>query len=91
MIAPPVAPVPVNPVRDGERRRIYIMLPGATSRFWRVLPPGQKAFIEFPSEGAAVQFAMTRANESRRNDERLVDVFKETASGGWVTLPVPAH
>jgi len=73
---------------DNKQRRIFIFFPGMNERFWRVLVPGG-VVRTFGTEGTAVEYALERATQSRENDRRLVEVLKETASGGWMPITVP--
>lgn len=72
-------------ISKGPRCRIFIFYPAMNERIWRVLAHGITE--RFSSEGRAVEFALGCA--ARAGGPQLVDVFKETASGGWAPVPVP--
>lgn len=73
-----------HPRAQHHRKRIFIFFPTLNGRMWRVLSAVDRA--EFPSKGGAVEFALLQARRS--GGEKLVEVYMETQSGGW--MPVPA-
>ena len=69
----------------GRPFRIFIFYPGMNERVWRVLLPGGAKHL-FPTEGRAVEFALSSASAAT-GQARRVEVLKETLSGGWMVLP----
>ena len=69
----------------GRPFRIFIFYPGMNERVWRVVLPGGAKHL-FPTEGRAVEFALSSAS-AVTGQMRRVEVLKETLSGGWMVLP----
>lgn len=69
-------------MKDQARRRIFIFFPAMNTRTWRVLAASSSETFE--SEWLAVEHALALAQAL--GGSRMVDVLKETRSGGW--LPV---
>lgn len=74
---------------EGRPFRIFIFYPGINERIWRVVLPGGSKHT-FPTEGRAVEFALTSASTVTIGRMRRVEVLKETLSGGWMLLARPA-
>lgn len=69
-------------MKDQSRRRVFIFFPAMNSRSWRVLA-GSKSQT-FESEWLAVEHALGLA--MALGGSRMVDVLKETRSGGWTPV-----
>ncbi|HEY4293955.1 hypothetical protein [Luteibacter sp.] len=74
---------------EGRPFRIFIFYPGINERIWRVVLPGGAKHL-FPTEGRAVEFALSSASTVTTGRMRRVEVLKETLSGGWMVLARPA-
>jgi len=74
--------------QDNARRRVFIFYPVINERIWRVLVPGG-AIETFASEGRAVEFALGWA--ATAGAQGIVDVVRQTISGGWVPVLVPGR
>ncbi|QWT22385.1 hypothetical protein KPL74_10385 [Bacillus sp. NP157] len=72
---------------DQGRRRVFIFYPAMNSRTWRVLAGSVSELFE--SEWLAVEFALGVAD--KHGGARMVDVLKETMSGGWMPIPQAAR
>ena len=66
--------------------RVYVFYPSINHRAWWVLLPGS-AKQSFDSEGAAIEFAVTRAR-ALRGHGRPVEVLQEKISGSWMAVRV---
>ncbi|SKC04034.1 hypothetical protein [Luteibacter sp. 22Crub2.1] len=66
--------------------RVYVFYPSMNHRSWWVLLPGSAKEL-FGSEGAAVDFAFTRARELSGHG-RPVEVLQEKISGSWMSVRV---
>ena len=74
-------------VKDQGRRRVFIFYPAINTRDWRVLAGSVSE--TFASEWLAVEFALGLAD--KLGGARMVDVLRETISGGWMPVPQPAR
>lgn len=74
-------------VKDQGRKRVFIFYPAIKTRVWRVLAGNVSE--DFVSEWLAVEFALGLAD--RLGGVRMVDVLKETISGGWIPVAQPPH
>jgi hypothetical protein len=70
---------------DGRPLRVFIFYPPINDRTWTVLLPGSGRHA-FPTEGAAVEFALTRATALKGRGRR-VEVLTERVSGSWSLIP----
>lgn len=66
--------------------RVHVFYPSMNHRSWWVLLPGATKAL-FESEGAAVDFAFTRARELSGHG-RPVEVLQEKISGSWMSVRV---
>jgi hypothetical protein len=73
-------------VKDQARRRVFIFFPAMNTRLWRVLAGARSETFE--SEWLAVEHALGLAYAL--GGSRMVDVVKETRSGGWIPVPQPS-
>lgn len=74
-------------MKDQGRRRVFIFYPASNTRLWRVL--AGKLSETFESEWIAIEFALKLAD--KLGGERMVDVLKETTSGGWMPVRQPGR
>lgn len=74
-------------MKDQGRRRVFIFYPAINTRAWRVLAGGISE--TFDSEWSAVEFALQLAD--KLGGSRMVDVVKETISGGWMPVFQPTR
>jgi len=80
---------PVGMNDAGRPFRIFIFYPSMNERVWRVVLPGGAKHL-FPTEGRAVEFALTSASSVTTGRMRRVEVLKETLSGGWIIVARPS-
>lgn len=64
--------------------RVFVFYPSTNHPDWWVLLPGAEQ-LTFPSEGAAVEFALGRARDLRGSG-RAVEVMQEKITGTWMRV-----